>query len=128
MNRELTEKLFNKYPKLFGQSTESPEVTCMCWGFECGDGWYWLIDQLCDTLQNYIDSNHLDQIEVVQVKEKYGTLSFYVNSCDDLAQGMIWFAESLSGSICEKCGSTNNVTQTIGWIKTLCETCMKENN
>lgn len=41
-------------------------------------------------------------------------------------EGMIRFAEYLSGYICEKCGSNTNVTQTQGWIVTLCDKCMKE--
>jgi hypothetical protein len=27
----------------------------MCWGFECGDGWYNILDNLCETIQNHIN-------------------------------------------------------------------------
>lgn len=123
MKIELQEKLYKKYPKLFVQHTESLKTTCMCWGFECGNGWYWLIDQLCDSIQNYIDSNKKEQTEVVQVKEKFGTLSFYTYNSDDLIQGMIWLAELMSANVCEVCGSTEEVTQSEGWIKTRCKVC-----
>ena len=126
MKTELQEKLYKKYPKLFVQHTESPKATCMCWGFECGDGWYWLIDQLCDSIQNYIDANKKEQTEVVQVKEKFGTLNFYTYNSDDLIQGMIWLAESISANICEACGSTEEVTQSEGWIKTRCKNCLEK--
>jgi len=44
----------------------------------------------------------------------------------NIQEGMIRFASHLSENICEKCGSNTNVTQTKGWIVTLCEKCMKE--
>lgn len=46
-----------KYPKLFCNRYKSMTETCMYWGFECGDGWFWLIDNLCDSIQSYIDNN-----------------------------------------------------------------------
>jgi hypothetical protein len=30
-------------------------TTAMCWGFDCGDGWYNILDQLCSQIQHYID-------------------------------------------------------------------------
>lgn len=97
----------------------------MCWGLECGDGWYFLIDHLCGLLQWDIDRNKHEQIEASQVKEKFGTLRFYTNSADEKQYGMICFAEYLSCYICEKCGSMDNVKQTKGWICSLCPPCMK---
>ena len=136
MNQELTNKLFEKYPKIFRQKDLSMKETCMCWGIECGDGWYMLIDKLCSNLQWNTDQNNhkyddgkdsYPQIEAVQVKEKFGGLRFYVQGSIDKQDGVIWFAESLSYEICEKCGSTDNVSQTKGWITTFCKKCMDEN-
>lgn len=70
----------------------------------------------------------IEQVEASQIKEKYGGLRFYTNGHDDRIDGMIWLAESMSYSICEECGSTNNVTQTKGWIISLCESCMIKYN
>jgi len=128
MKTELDKKLVTKYPKIFAQRNKPMTETAMCWGFECGDGWYWLIDNLCSLLQWDIDHNKHPQIEATQVKEKYGTLRFYTNGSDDKQDGMIDLAESLSSSICEKCGSVDGVTQTEGWIVTLCKKCMKNYN
>jgi len=47
MKAELEKQLFDKYPKIFGDHTGSPQETCMCWGLEVGDGWYDIIDVLC---------------------------------------------------------------------------------
>ena len=126
MKSELDKKLCEKYPKLFAQRHKSPQETCMCWGFECGDGWYDLIDSLCDMLQFDIDRNRHDQIEVVQVKEKFGTLRFYTSGADERQQGMIDFAEFLSGSICENCGAWGGKERGGGWIQTLCDKCYNE--
>ena len=57
MSPELDKKLVEKYPKLFINRNKSPQESCMHWGFECGDGWYWLIDKLCESIQSYIDNN-----------------------------------------------------------------------
>ncbi len=126
MKKELQDKLFEKYPKIFVQRKLPMTETCMCWGVDCGDGWFWLIDMLCSQLQWDIDKNGHPQIEAVQVKEKFGSLRFYVNGEDDTQHGMIRLAEYMSEYICEKCGATAGVTQTEGWIVTLCPKCMAE--
>lgn len=51
MNKELQNKLFEKYPKIFRQKDLSMQETCMCWGITTGDGWYQLIDDLCAQIQ-----------------------------------------------------------------------------
>lgn len=124
MTKELDEALCAKYPKIFADRHKSMQETCMYWGFECTDQWYWLIDQLCDSIQSYTDANKKPQVVASQVKEKYGTLRFYYSGGDDYIAGMVWLAESMSATICEDCGSTKNVTQTKGWIYTLCEECL----
>lgn len=50
MNAELDKKLCDTYPEIFTDRHAPMNQTAMCWGFECGDGWYWLIDQLCAAL------------------------------------------------------------------------------
>jgi hypothetical protein len=57
MREELDTRLVKKYPKIFVDRYKGMLETCMYWGFECGDGWYWLIDNLCQSIQSYIDSN-----------------------------------------------------------------------
>jgi hypothetical protein len=123
MSPENTKKLYEKYPKIFAQKDLTIRESCMPWGFECGDGWYMLIDKLCECLQFHIDKNSHPQVEAVQVKEKFGGLRFYTNNADEYLTGHIDFAESMSMEICEVCGSTKDVEQTKGWIKTICTKC-----
>jgi hypothetical protein len=126
MKKELQDKLYEKYPKIFKQKDDDMTTTCLCWGLECGDGWFDLIERLCDSLQFHTDNNNYPQVEATQVKEKFGTLSFYTSGADEYLSGYINFAESMSATICETCGTNQNVTQTKGWIKTICKKCLEE--
>ena len=83
-----------------------------------------------------LDINHSDVIEYLdqefeklslipgfsysQIKEKFGTLRFYTSGGDRLIDGMIWFAESMSGRICETCGNSGKLRNS-GWLVTLCD-------
>lgn len=122
MTRERNDALTAKYPKIFSLNKDT-KLSMPC---ECGDGWYWLLDHLCAAIQGYLDSNqHLEipQVVAVQVKEKFGGLRFYAIGGDDVVDGLIRFAEGLSESICEVCGSTNDVGCTNGWLLTICKPC-----
>lgn len=125
MKKELDEKLVEKYPLIFKDRYGSMQDTAMCWGFSCGDGWYYLIDTLCDTIQSHIDNSikfnnkEISQVVAVQVKEKFGTLRFYYNGGDDYIDGAVMLAELLSGKICDKCGNPGKLRDG-GWVRTLC--------
>ena len=132
MKQELDQKLCEKYPKIFANRYADETTTAMCWGFECRDGWYQLIDTLCDTIQGYIDRNkkyndiEIPQVVAIQVKEKFGTLRFYHDGGDDVIRGMVWLAENLSAEICENCGNPGELVKS-NWIQTLCNTCRNKN-
>lgn len=124
MKAELDARLCEKYPKIFANRHGDIRTTCMAWGFECGSGWYWLIDNLCGCIQKYIDNNRKDQFVAEQVKEKYGGLRFDGDYANDLIDGMIWFAEYLSFRICEECGShEGKLFKHNDWMYTRCDKC-----
>ena len=76
MRQELQQKLFDKYPKIFADRTKPKTKTCMCWGLEVSDGWYDLIDVLCEAL-TYTYSTYL------QIDEEDGLEEIYeMNSKD----------------------------------------------
>lgn len=64
MTPELDKALCEKYPLIFADRHNNMMETSMCWGFECGDGWYNLIATLCAYIQNKIDQRN-KQIEYV---------------------------------------------------------------
>jgi hypothetical protein len=55
MKQELDKLLCEKYPKMMVNRNKSMMETCMCWGFECGDGWFNILDQLMGNIQHHID-------------------------------------------------------------------------
>jgi hypothetical protein len=131
MKEELQNKLYEKYPKIFAEKDLPMSQTCMCWGINTENGWAWLIDHLCSSLQWMTDNPPTDkngkmevpQIVASQVKEKFGGLRFYVNGANKEQYAKISFAEALSYHICELCGSTKDIGHTSGWVTTMCKEC-----
>ena len=132
MKIELEKKMVEKDPKFFEYLKENKEViTPIKFGFECGDGWYNLINTLMGCIYQHIENKKKEvsekdcdySVHIVQIKEKYGGLRFYIYGGDDYVNGMISLAENLSYKVCETCGSMNNVGQTTGWIYTICKDC-----
>lgn len=131
MKQELDELLCQRYPKIFVDRHGDMKQTLMCWGFECGDGWFNIIDRLCSNIQHHVDWAQLQkekygrgegctQVVAVQIKEKFGTLRFYTNGGDEQIYGMIRMAESMSAVTCEECGNPGT-TRSGGWVRTLCD-------
>lgn len=57
-----------------------------------------------------------------QVKEKFGTLRFYMTTYDDEIENLICKAEVKSGKTCERCGKPGKLRDS-GWWVTLCDAC-----
>ena len=55
MKQTLDKLLCEKYPKMLVNRDKSMMETCMCWGFECGEGWFNILDQLMGNIQHHID-------------------------------------------------------------------------
>ena len=127
MKQELDKLLCERYPKMMVNRNLPMQETCMCWGFECGDGWFNILDQLMGNIQHHIDWKNkkeevVAQVTLDQVKEKFGTLRFYYTGGDDVIDGMVRMAESMSGVTCEECSAPAK-THGPGWIRTICEPC-----
>ena len=136
MKSELDTLLCEKYPKIFVDRHGDPKQTLMCWGFECGDGWYNIISQLCANIQHHVDwaqeqkekygrGEGCSQVVAVQIKEKFGTLRFYTNGGNEQIYGMIRMAESMSAVTCEQCGSPGK-SRGRAWIYTACDAHTRE--
>ena len=134
MKKELQEKIINKYPDLFVDYSDDPAESCLAWGLVVDDGWYQLVDNLCNTIEQYLNDNpKVEKVAILQVKEKFGTLRFFYSGGDDFIRGLVCMAEIMSSKICEKCGTNQNVEliSDTGWLTTLCINCTndrKENN
>jgi hypothetical protein len=177
MKQELDKLLCERYPKMMVNRNKPMMETCMCWGFECGNGWFNILDQLMGNIQHHIDwkvkqrdgaikynemaaqakvgnfelfkedmkaliddeykekrlgeivagdfrevPNLIPQVTLDQVKEKYGTLRFYYSGGDDVIDGMVRMAESMTEVTCEECGNVGE-RRGGGWIHTFCTPC-----
>lgn len=126
MKQELQENLFSDFPLLFNRNVDIRQSS-MGWGFECGDGWYHLIRDLAEDLYPLIEKSReiIDEYDcyptATQVKEKYGTLHFYMSTATDEMHDIIDKYEALSAKTCEACGKPGSIDHTRGWLESLCE-------
>lgn len=137
MNKENTQRLVAAFPGLYrycGMTNAQREkfhqeghgAYRMQWGFECRDGWFKLIWDLSEAITDYARPRG---IEVVahQVKEKFGSLRFYVGiqgvkeECDHI-YAMIDAAEAASATACEFCGKAGELRPG-GWWHVACDPC-----
>ena len=125
MNKKNTEYLYKKYPTLFGDHDKPMNQTAMCWGFDTGDGWLKLVDDLSYKIQERCTQEGYTDVVATQVKEKYGSLRFYINHGVDFIYELIDAAEAKSMSICELCGNPGEL-YTDGWYITRCDECIEK--
>jgi hypothetical protein len=94
--------------------------------FVVGSGWNLLIKNL---IQDLIILGW--DKEVIQVKEKFGGLRFYINEGTSEIHQRIAKAEIESMKICEITGKLGKLRTDIGWYRTLCDEeyyeCLKVN-
>lgn len=97
-------------------------------GIECGKGWYKLIQPISDYINEYNKGKTEDeQIQILQIKEKWGGLRIETNFGTKELYELIATAEEESLKICEECGSDENVGMRLtGWYTTMCLNCMKK--
>lgn len=93
-------------------------------GASCGKGWLPLLDKMFAEIQQYCTTNNISELpQVVQIKEKFGTLRVYMNNTNDVLEDIVFSYSSESISICEECGNPGEQKTYYGWIKTLCSVC-----
>lgn len=123
MHPSLDFYLTTKYPDLFKNRHASMQVTAMCWGFDCGDGWFYILDNLCSGITSYCKRNKIEMPIVQQVKEKFGSLRFYLDHTkDDTISELIRFAENMTFNTCEKCGALGKLHKN-GVVFVSCDKC-----
>ena len=92
---------------------------------ECLEGWKDLYEPLFEYVEEYNKGKPKEeQLEVVQVKQKFGMLEFYVDGkipqkFKDLRSQM----RAKSMTTCEVCGKEGKQRSVHGWIYTRCDDC-----
>lgn len=98
------------------------------YGLEHGEGW----NKIVLPVLAYCEKHN---IEVHQVKEKFGGLRIYTAGSQDAAidqelDAIIEAAEDVASVTCENCGASTDAgarSRPNGyWIRTLCDPCYKE--
>ena len=126
MRKELDEALCRNFPNLYSRRHGDPRDTCMCFGFECGDGWYDLIREASRKIEELIlelPEADREGVFAEQVKEKFAGLRLYMSGMPtqiySRVQEVIREAEKKSFETCERCGKPGEL-YTGGWLHTLC--------
>lgn len=89
MNPDNTAHLFERFDRFYRGRHLPDTQNSMCYGFQCGDGWFDLIWQLSEQIETYCQQHpEAAELMAVQVKEKFGELRFYT-------QPKIWDVEYL---------------------------------
>ena len=113
MNDENTKRLLEAAPHLYGDR----------FYFECHDGWFDILLEasikLEKKIQTFPESIRQD-IVASQVKEKYGTLRFYLSYYTEELDEIIDDVERLSATVCETCGKPGSVKGGV-WLYTSCD-------
>jgi len=114
MNEKLELVLVKKYPGMFQLDN----------GFECDDGWFKLIDRLSYDVYAHFRKTKSGN-KVIQVKEKFGGLRYYLGKPDKEVQSFVDIAQESSFNICEICGDFGKL-RFGGFVRTLCDKHAKE--
>ncbi len=100
----LQDALYSAYLAIFRQKDLPETESAMARGVECSDGWYAILDGLCDILSSHARQTGHPLPVATQVKEKFGALCFYSESHCEWCRGAIQFASAISQRVCEETG------------------------
>jgi len=123
MRKDLEEKLAKRFPSWFIVNGDVRH-SLMPFGFEHGDGWYNILWRLCVDLEPLVaelEKETSERFEVVQVKQKLGTLRFYVSHHTDPIDKRIAEAQEESSRTCEVCGQPGRQRETGGGVRARCD-------
>jgi len=109
MTDKNSDKLINRFPDIFNEN----------FYFECDDGWFDIIFDLCKDMQHEINNSGCQQVVAAQVKEKFAGLRFYASGGNEVTSAMIDKYAKLSSKTCEVTGGKGYVCEKHGWYKTL---------
>jgi hypothetical protein len=137
MSPEKEKALCKDFPHLFRDYNTSVMQSGFGWGFQCSDGWEPLLRKTAKKLEPLIvkmideaiknnETENLDSAPTTScIKEKYGTLCWYLTSGTDEMYKLTDEAEEKSAKICEECGKRGRLHGS-GWYYTACVSCHKK--
>jgi hypothetical protein len=131
MRKELAEEIYQRCPIIYRGVNDGAIKNLMCFGFECRSGWFEIILMLSEAVEKLAREKQdqgVDEEElpiVIQVKEKFGGLRFYVQNASEEIRDLISMAEQSSYGICEICGSAGGLMKAGPVVMTRCQKHMR---
>lgn len=116
-------RIMRAYPSVYGTGPRTIRNSLLGDGFLCGPGWYPLIERLSADLAEIVREDGLKRFRVVQVKEKFGGLRFYVKGGNERALDRIAEAVQEAERTCEGCGAPSSIRSIDGWLTKVCDDC-----
>ncbi len=100
-------------------------ITDLPW--ECGKGWWPLIEKVSAAIDSFNAAHPDCPVEVTQIKQKFGALRIYHHNTPEDIRQLIDEAIEASWYTCERGGATEGVTTNLeGYRLTLCPACRRE--
>lgn len=125
MNKQNTSVLLTAFPQLFFKDSDGVATVARSAGypyFACGDGWFALLWETLSELE-IARSNLGIQVNILQVKEKFGQLVVYIDVRNDELNSILAKAYEKSMNICIDCGETPATIRHYAWLRPLCDSC-----
>lgn len=122
MRQDLDDALVRDFPLLY--ASRNDPMSCMGYGFSCGDGWEPLIRRMSATLEAEIAKQPDPSLyRAEQVKEKFGLVRVYMSSSTPEMEAAIAAAELESSNACESCGKPGFMRNVGWWRHVSCDVC-----
>lgn len=124
MNKELTQKLISRFPKIYSRYNLSESL--MCRGFQFDDGWFDIIWELSESIEAISIYLKCSQPKIEEIKQKHSALRIRLLNYDPLLDGgrikkAIKRAEDRAKITCEKCGAYGKIAHNARWLQVLCQ-------
>lgn len=127
------DRLFERFE--FYRPNQPLSISLMGFGFDCGNGWFQLIWDLSEEIENTLSKYkvNIDCFDIFQVKEKFGGLRYYYVFLNDVGaivtdeiDKIVNKYEDLSLKTCELCGKEGKLEDINGWYMTICDSCKEK--
>lgn len=128
MKKSLESQIYLQCPLIFRNKNAGLHVNLMQFGFDCGEGWFEILENLFLNIEAYSrqlleQGRSIDKLpSAAQVKEKWGTLCVYLDNTDEHIETLIQAASGRSCVTCEICGQAGKIIIE-SYYRVRCENC-----